>query len=206
MHPEAERLFALDEALRAEADAVLALSGIGEVLAERGFVAVGSYAMHTMAWRDLDFERTEDEPDWEGHWETARRLAMTGWCWRVVCTNNHRVAGARPHLYIGLRVSDPASPEPIVPDGTAWWKMDLLSMPSGELGANLPQRERWRSLMTEEARAAILGIKEAVCHGPEYRHDLLSVHIYGAVLEHGIRELAGFRRWWSLTRGEEGGS
>jgi hypothetical protein len=42
MHPEATRLFALDEALRAEADRMLADSGIGAILADAGYVAVGS--------------------------------------------------------------------------------------------------------------------------------------------------------------------
>ncbi len=195
MHPEAERLFALDEALRAEAEDVLAASGIGEILAERGYVAAGSYTMHTMAWRDLDFERPEDEPDWGSHFATAKRIAMTGWCWRVVCTNNYRVARADPHLYIGLRATDPASRGRIVPAESVYWKMDLLSMPSADLATHVPRRERWRSLMTEEKRAAILAIKNVVCHEPEYRRTIHSVQIYDAVLEHGVRGLEDFRRW-----------
>lgn len=45
----------------------LAESGVGDVLNEAGYVPVGSYAMHTMTWRDLDFERPEETPDWERH-------------------------------------------------------------------------------------------------------------------------------------------
>jgi len=50
--------------------------------------------------------------------------------------------------------------------------------------------------MTEERRSRVLAIKEAVCTQPEYRRSLLSVHIYEAVLEHGVREVAAFREWW----------
>ena len=40
MHPDSQRLFALDEALRAEADRMLAQSGIGPILRESGYKAV----------------------------------------------------------------------------------------------------------------------------------------------------------------------
>ena len=67
MHPDSDRLFALDEALRAEGQAVLEASGLGALIDEYGFLPVGSQAMHTMTWRDLDFERIQDPPDWEEH-------------------------------------------------------------------------------------------------------------------------------------------
>ena len=51
------RLFALDASLRAEADRMLEESGLGEIIREEGYKAVGSYVMRTMTWLDLDFER-----------------------------------------------------------------------------------------------------------------------------------------------------
>jgi hypothetical protein len=53
--------------------------------------------------------------------------------------------------------------------------------------------------MTDDARSYVLAIKEAVCREPEYRKTMLSVHVYEAVLEHGIRDVAGFRQWWERT-------
>jgi len=50
--------------------------------------------------------------------------------------------------------------------------------------------------MTEKARLDILVIKEAVHTHPEYRKTLLSVHIYEAVLEHGVSGIEVFRDWW----------
>ena len=50
--------------------------------------------------------------------------------------------------------------------------------------------------LTEEARVHILAIKEAVCGLPEYRRELLSVHIYEAVLDRGVRGIEQFKDWW----------
>ena len=183
-----KHLFAMDEALRAEADRMLADSGFGPILGELGFVAVGSYPMRTMTWRDLDFERTQDPPDWADHWDLGTRLAKTGWCWRLTCIDAYRPASGEEGggLYWGLRAANPA--------GGETWKLDLWT--AREFGH--AKREKWMSLLTEEKRAQILAIKEVVCHEPEYRRTLLSVHIYDAVLEHGIEGLEQFREWWLI--------
>ena len=205
MHPEAERLFALEEALRTEAERVLRESGLGDMLARAGYEAAGSYALRTMTWRHLDFHRPETVPDWEGHWELGDRLARSPWCWRIECLDNHRMANGQPSLYWGLRLADPAIPELVEREGPDVWKIDLLSMSPEDFRAGRARRERWMAVMTEECRAAVLLIKDAVCRLPEYRRELTSVHIYEAVLEHGIGDLEGFRRWWSATQSEEAG-
>lgn len=205
MHSETERLFEVDKALRCEADQMLAESGIGEIIDDAGYTPVGSYAMHTMTWRDLDFERAEDVPDWEGHWEIGTRLAMTGWCLRLSCTNFQRYwpSGGFQSLYWGLLVADPTRLEPLEPGDKTIWKLDLHTMPPAKTKHNACRQERWISLMTEATRAAILAIKEAVCHEPEYRDTMLSIHIYEAVLECGVRDINEFRGWWD-ARFEEG--
>ena len=55
--------------------------------------------------------------------------------------------------------------------------------------------------LTEDARLHILAMKEAACRAPEYRKALLSVHIYEAVLEHGIRGIEAFWEWWRKRYG-----
>jgi hypothetical protein len=198
MHPDAERLLGLDAALRAEADETLARSGIGTILEEAGYEAVGSYVMGTMTWRDLDFERYK-EPDWKAHWEVGAGLAATGWPWRQVCTDHYRHPW-RPEkgLYWGLRVAPPG--------GGETWKLDLWTARPEEFAPAAPKRELWASLMTDENRSHILAIKEALCMAPEYRKSLLSVHVYEAVLEEGVKGVDGFREWWSAKhgKGEEG--
>ena len=186
---EAARLLALDERLRSEATQMLHRSGLGEILRQEGFAAVGSYTMCTMTWRDLDFERTEDEPDWDRHWALGARLAKISWVWRLSCTHGYRQPGSTDEgLYWGLRLSDPA--------GGPVWKADLWTARAAEFARGSPNRGRWAQLLTEEARVRILAIKEAVCGLPEYRHEMLSVHIYEAVLDGGVRGIEQFMDWW----------
>jgi len=185
---EAQRLLALDEELRSEADRMLAESGLGESIAEAGYEPVGSYSMGTMTWRDLDFERIQEPPDWEDHWAMGARLAATGWPWRQVCVDAYRDP-RRPGehgFYWGLRAAPPG--------GGETWKLDIWTARAQEY--HREARERWERLMTEDHRLHILAIKDAVWDSPEYRHTLLSVHIYEAVLDHGVRGLDAFMDWW----------
>ena len=200
MHPEAQRLFSADEALRTEADEMLAESGIGAILQHAGYQAVGSYEMHTMTWRDLDFERYE-EPDWQRHWEIGTQLAQTGWCVRLQCVDVYREEWQDYGLYWGLRLADPGRTEKAKPGDPTVWKLDLWTARPEEFAPAVPKRETWASLMTDEKRSYVLAIKEAVCHAPEYRKSMLSVHIYEAVLEHNIRDLESFRTWWQASVG-----
>jgi hypothetical protein len=57
--------------------------------------------------------------------------------------------------------------------------------------------------LTDEARFHILAIKEVVCGLPEYRREMLSVHIYEAVLDSGVREIEEFKRWWRAREQQE---
>lgn len=200
MHFDAQRLFSLDASLRSEADETLARSGIGAILCDAGYQAVGSYVMQTMTWRDLDFEQMR-EPDWADHWQVGARLAKTGWCVRLLCMDAYREAWpeAEPDfgLYWGLRVADPTRSTSAAPGDPTVWKLDLWTGRPEEFAPSLLKRRTWASLLTEETRSYILAIKEAVCAEPEYRKSLLSVHIYDAVLKHGVADLESFRAWWA---------
>ena len=80
------------------------------------------------------------------------------------------------------------------PGGGETWKLDLWTARAKEFLTE--GRERWQTAMTDDRRLRILAIKDVVCEHPEYRRSLLSVHIYEAVLEHGIEELDDFMEWW----------
>jgi len=174
---------------------MLARSGIGPILDRAGYRVVGSCPMHTMTWRDLDFERIQEAPDWGDHWAVGAKLAATGWPWRQVCTDHYRHPW-RPEkgLYWGLRVTPPG--------GGDTWKLDLWTARAEEFASAMPKRRIWASLMTDENRSHVLAIKETVCADPEYRKSLLSVHVYEAVLENGIRDLDSFRSWWASRYGQ----
>jgi hypothetical protein len=188
-----QRLFSLDASLRAEADTILEQSGIGKIIREAGFKPVGSYTMHTMTWRDLDFERIDNRPGWQQHWELGAKLAHTGWAWRLRCLDAYREpSGTDKGLYLGIWVNSPA--------GGDTWKLDLWTARLEEFESAAPNRSLWESKLTEDTRYHILEIKEAVCMLPEYRQSLLSVHIYEAVLEHGIRGIDEFWTWWKKRK------
>jgi hypothetical protein len=202
MHPDAARLFALDEALHAEADHILADSGIGAILAEYGYQPVGSYAMRTMAWRDLDLQLVEDPPSRGVKWDFGTRLAETGWCVRLQFEDfRPQQAPDLPRgLYWGARLVDPARRDQVRYGSFAdIWKLDMWSGAPSIFAEGVRRHAEWTSRMTEEARSYILAIKEAVCDDAEYRRTLLSVHIYDAVLHHGVRDVAAFREWWRGT-------
>lgn len=187
---ERTRLNELDSSLRREADQFLLSSGLGPIIASAGFSPVGSYVMRTMTWRDLDFERTVDEPDWTDHWVLGQALAGSRWVWRFSCVDAYHDQEDREEdgYYWGLRASDP--------NGGPTWKLDLWTGRPSEFAPALERRAKWQALMTEELRLDILAIKEAVCSHPEYRKSLLSVHVYEAVLEEGIRGVEPFLEWW----------
>jgi len=199
MHPDAARLFALDEGLRAEADRVLAESGIGAILNEYGYQPVGSYVMRTMTWRDLDFELPEDPPQRDIKWDFGSRLARTGWCVRLQFEDfRPQQAPELPKgLYWGARLVEPALRDQVRYDGFVdIWKLDMWSGPPSVFAANGQRGAEWMHKITDETRSYILAVKEAVCYNPEYRRTMLSVHIYDAVLHHGVRDVAAFREWW----------
>lgn len=97
-------------------------------------------------------------------------------------------------MYWGIWVTSPA--------GGETWKIDLWTARPEEFEYGAPKRTLWEKTLTEDTRYHILMIKEAVCDLPEYRQSLFSVHIYKAVLEHGVRSLDEFRDWWKNNYGK----
>jgi len=188
------RLFALDASLRAEADRMLEESDLGEIIRGEGYTAVGSYVMRTMTWRDLDFERCDESPDWQAHWELGKKFAQLKWVWRLAAVNAYQDPRSTDGgYYWGLRISRPGEKN--------FWKLDLWTARREEFERGAPKRPVWDSRLNDETRYHILVIKEAVCNLPEYRDSLLSMHIYEAVLEHDVRSIDEFWEWW---RGHDG--
>lgn len=195
MHRDAERLFALDETLRREADEVLAASGIGSILNDAGFIPVGSYSMRTMVWRDLDFE-LQAEPDWDVFWETCSALARTGWCTRLQCINVYRENWGQHGLYCGLLIASPDATERAGKGQPDFWQLDAWTLRPVEAEPFSRRRSLWEGRLDDISRSRILAIKEAARRQPEYGKTLLSVHIYQAVLEEGLRDVDSFFAWW----------
>jgi hypothetical protein len=198
MHRDAERLFALDETLRREADEVLAASGIGSILSDAGFIPVGSYPMRTMTWREVDFE-LHAEPEPQKFWDMCRELAGTGWCHRMQCVDHYQEQVFTAYgLYCGIRIACPErTAAPTAEGGPDVWKLDIWTMREAEAEEQLGRQRRiWESRLSDETRSYILAIKEDACRQPEYGGHLLAIHIYEAVLEQDIRDADSFFWWW----------
>lgn len=190
-------LFNLDESLRKEADAMLKEIGLGKLVYGAGYHHVGSYAMRTMVWRDFDFERAEDPPDWRRHWEFGTKLAQLGLVWKFSCVDSYRdrrVPLPENGFYWGIQFD--------YPKGGPVWKVALWTARQTEWDINAPKRELWMSRLTDETRFRILEIKNAIWGLPQYRSTLLSVHVYEAVLEQNVRGLEGFKEWWAIRYGK----
>jgi hypothetical protein len=184
-----QRLFDLDAGLREEAGLMLQESGLGELIRAEGYHPVGSYSMRTMCWRDLDFERFNESPDWDEHWKLGSRLSKLNWVWSAHAVNAYTdPRQSDKGYYWGLRAVRPGEKD--------YWKLDLWTARREEFEKAAPNRLLWESRLNDDMRYEILVIKEAVCHLPQYRDTMLSVHIYEAVLEKGIRGVAGFMKWW----------
>lgn len=186
-----KELFALNDSLHKEADVMLEETGLGKLINEAGYKAVGSYAMQTMTWRDLDFERIENPPNWQKHWEFGLKVAQMGWVWKYSCVdayNDQRNPEGDFGFYWGIQLDYPKRKH--------IWKIDLWTARAKEFQRMVPKRAEWASKMTNESRYHILKIKDAVWDSPEYRKSLISVHIYEAVLEQNIHSLTEFRKWW----------
>jgi hypothetical protein len=191
-----QRLFALDASFRAEADKMLEESGLGQIIREEGYKPAGSYTMRTMTWRDLDFERSQDAPAWEEHWRLGLKLSKNSWVWSAHAVNEYEDPRHEKDYgyYWGLRAVKPGEKD--------FWKLDLWTARPAEWEKEISKRPLWQSILTEEARYEILVIKEAVCQLPQYRNELLSIHIYEAVLEKGVRGIKEFWKWWQGRYGK----
>ena len=188
-----KRLFALDTGLRAEADKMLGESGLGEIIYAEGFHPVGSYAMKTMTWSDLDFERCDESPDWQDHWELGIKFAKLKWIWRLAAIDAyHDPRNTDEGYYWELRASRPGDKN--------FWKLDLWTARQEEFERSAPKRPLWESRLNDDTRYDILLIKEAVCTLPEYRESHLSTHIYEAVLENGVHDINEFWEWWKTRQ------
>ncbi|MEN6547002.1 MAG: hypothetical protein ABFE07_13280 [Armatimonadia bacterium] len=202
MHPEAERLFALDERLRREADEMLLASGIGSILDETGFTPVGSHVMHTMTWRDLDFERY-GERDPAAHWKLGEAIARSPWTFRAQFEDFFRKGDTG--YYWGFLAADPDFPGPVRRGHPLVWKLDVWQFPLTHRCANLNRRGPWQSLLSEESRGHVMALKETLCRDPRYGISLFSVDIYEAVLGQQIQDIQQFERWFEQRNKDSSG-
>jgi hypothetical protein len=174
-----------DEALRSEADRLLA-SGLQTILNDYGAVhIIGSYALHLMVWRDLDIHIVQPQLDITKFFELGGRVADLLNPHRMHYRDETKAAteGLPNGLYWGVYLGN---------EREGSWKIDIWVTDSDGFEAVRTHGERIQRRLSDSNRPSILQIKTACWRHPQYRREFSSGDIYEAVLEHGVTDIDGF--------------
>jgi hypothetical protein len=177
--------------LQTEATSVRADLHLDEYLSAHGTVVpVGSAALGLTVWRDLDLTVICPTLD-------AERVAMTGA--RITAHRQVREVRFRNDtgdwntdrtypdgLYLGVQCHSTAGNT---------WSIDIWFVDEPDRQPDLAHVRELPQRLTEDARQAILLVKDAWAGRPEYRRQVTSWHIYTAVLDHGVRTPTEFAAW-----------
>ena len=189
-----EALVAQQRALQDEAHQVLRTLNLLESLGRYGTpTIVGSVALGTMTWRDIDVELRKPI-DEDAFWQTAQYLIkQPGLVNLTLMDYRTSVNPNTPKgLYLGIRYDG-------IPDTR--WKIDLWFLDERMPGE--ADFHAWaKARMTEEHRNDCLAIKAVVGTLPEYGKTIYSVDIYRAVIEEGVKDLEGFQQYLKGRRRE----
>jgi hypothetical protein len=144
---------------------------------------VGAAAYGLMVALDVDIEIYCDVPTVDPGFAIVSEVARQPGVWKVRFSNE--LGGPDQGLYWQVRYRG---------DGSEVWKIDTWLLSHDHPGPrSVDLDEPMRRVLTDETRAAILGIKETLLG----EADVHAVEIYEAVLDHGVRTAEEFRAWQS---------
>jgi hypothetical protein len=178
----------LDKGIRDEAGRILA-SGLRETLARYGRVYVGgSYALHLMAWRDLDIEVVRSKLDRALFFQLGERIASLLKPHRMQFRDEFigRTKGLPRGLYWGIHLGDVRK---------GYWHIDIWAVSPRGHRARQAWRQRLCRRLDRDSRLVILKIKFELWHHPEYRRQFSGKDIYESVLNRGVRDVVAFRAY-----------
>ena len=174
-----------EEARRARALELLAQLRAVERLSALGTVEItGAVAHRLTVAHDIDLDVTVDELDAHAILAVIAELATDPIVTRVVYRNDAETYG---WLAFDVVMGD--------------WAIELyVSTPSAScFGWTSELARAFGDMLDAEQRHAILELKEALADDPEYR----SMDVYRGVVDGGVRDLDGFRRWREEHGSEE---
>lgn len=176
--------------LQKEGKKVLEELKIIEILSKFGKPKiVGSFGSGLMSWRDIDIELEKEIKD-EQYWEVVNKLFY------------------EPSLKYLTLINFKNSKNPITPKGLYigikyWyddkeWKIDVWFIPPRKSGTE--NYNEWiKDKINDENRKIILEIKSQIHDNPKYRKSIFSIDIYKAVIENGVTDLDGFKKYLEKT-------
>lgn len=181
------------DALQAEADAVVSELGLdGPLLGAVGEPhRVGSSRLGLMVWRDIDITVVCQRLDVVVVSDLAGTLLRRGDVREVTLRSevgrlNTDPATYPDGLYLQVRYA-PAHREE--------WKLDVWFVDEPERQPDLRHVRSLPALLTEQARDAVLAVKEHWAARSEYGTSVTSADVYRAVLEDGVGDVTGFDAW-----------
>ncbi|SFS76120.1 hypothetical protein [Paenibacillus sp. BC26] len=187
-------LEALNTLIKTEADGLLYLNGLTQVLEKYGGVFIsGSYFLDLMTWRDLDIYLANDKMNEETFFELGKEISL---CIKPSKMNyRNEFIGQTEHL----------------PKGYYWgcyatfnsndWKIDVWAISSKKFEQKQQKIEELKSQINAVQRLAILKLKNSLFNHPLYRKKFFSVDIYNAVIEDNINSEENFKNWLEAKRG-----
>jgi len=197
MTPQVD-LIANAEKLGSEAKKVVADLGLLELFSEVADPQlVGSVVYGLMYNRDIDIHAYVAEYDINKVAALLPRLAIKKSVQKVQFSNfrehrrdQFRKQSTLPHAYyVGMRTVQPSGE----------WKIDVWFARQEDVEEYThPQLTK----LSHEQRGTILSLKEAWSTGSSYRDEVMSVDIYRAVLESGIRTAEQFEQYVRESRGK----
>jgi hypothetical protein len=178
----------LNASLKSEADIILHERGLLDTLGRHGTpTVVGSYAMNTMTWADLDIYVICDSPEVGAFFELGRDIedcVKAGWM-----SYRNSFIGKWPDLpqglYWGVRTSHGLPRQ---------WKIDIWCIDPTQAQELIEFQAALQARITPESRQTILQIKSHFCTHPKYRSGFHSMDIYNAVLDGGVSSVAEFEK------------
>jgi hypothetical protein len=142
---------------------------------------VGAVAYGLLVAPDIDVEIYCAEPTVEAGFAVMREIAPLPGVWRVRFSNELDAPDQGLYWQIRYRLEPADDP----------WKLDMWLLAHDHPGPKAIEIvEEMRRALTDETRAAILEIKEAVV-----RSGVRSIDVYRAVLDDGVRTPGEFLVW-----------
>ena len=172
------------EELQKEGYQILQELKLVEILSPFGEVDIGgSLKTGLMVWRDIDIG-VLSIPSEDEIWKIARIILDKPYVNSITIINNIKKQNPiHPNgWYLGIKYGK----EGVV------WKIDLWFVnKKGDRAF-----EKWLlSKINDDNKRIILQIKSQVWESPKYKKTIFSTDIYKAVIENGVRDLEGFKKY-----------
>jgi hypothetical protein len=182
-------LLQLNEEIKKEADALLHEKGLLALLRSFGTPHVsGSYALDLMTWRDLDIYLEMEDLKESSFFSLGGQLASLLMPVKMSFRNETiaKTPGLPQGFYWGIYLGNERKDA---------WKIDIWAVHSAECKRLLDYCMGIQEKLDKQKSTQILAIKSCCWQDPEYRRSYSSMDIYTAVLEEGITDMEGFKRY-----------